>query len=170
MLATVRRDGIEADGKSWSSVDEEKFKTPIRDQYERQGHPYYASARLWDDGVIDPADTRRVLGLAISASYNAPIEKVSTETKRFGVSGALLPVVIALELCAGLMIAIGWQTRIAAAALAIFCISAAFLFHADLADRNQLLHFEKDLAIAGGLLVLMVAGGGRWSIQGRAGG
>jgi 3-methylcrotonyl-CoA carboxylase beta subunit len=59
---------------------EEKFKQPIRDQYEKQGHPYYSSARLWDDGVVDPADTRRLLGLAISASLNAPIE----ETK-FGV-------------------------------------------------------------------------------------
>ena len=75
VLATVKRDGIEASGKSWSSEEEEAFKSPIRDQYERQGHPYYASARLWDDGIIDPADTRRVLGLAISASLNAPIEK-----------------------------------------------------------------------------------------------
>ncbi len=67
VLATVRRDGIEAAGKIWSKDDEDAFKTPIREQYERQGHPYYASARLWDDGMIDPADTRRVLGLAISA-------------------------------------------------------------------------------------------------------
>ena len=74
VLATVKRDGIEAAGKSWSKEDEEAFKAPIRGQYERQGHPYYASARLWDDGIIDPADTRRVLGLAISASLNAPIE------------------------------------------------------------------------------------------------
>src|SRR5579883_134723 len=74
VLATVKRDGIEAAGKSWSAEEEESFKAPIRDQYERQGHPYYATARLWDDGVIDPADTRRVLGLAISASLNAPIE------------------------------------------------------------------------------------------------
>ncbi|MBN8887839.1 MAG: methylcrotonoyl-CoA carboxylase [Rudaea sp.] len=80
VLATVRRDGIEAAGKEWPKEDEEAFKAPIREQYERQGHPYYASARLWDDGVIDPADTRRVLGLAISASFNAPIEK-----ERFGV-------------------------------------------------------------------------------------
>jgi len=85
VLATVRRDGIEADGKSWPKDDEDRFKTPIREQYERQGHPYYASARLWDDGVIDPADTRRVLGLAVSAALNAPIEKVSTDSKRFGV-------------------------------------------------------------------------------------
>jgi 3-methylcrotonyl-CoA carboxylase beta subunit len=74
VLATVRRDNIEAKGGAWSKDDEEAFKSPIRDQYERQGNPYYATARLWDDGVIDPADTRRVLGLAISASMNAPIE------------------------------------------------------------------------------------------------
>ena len=73
VLATVKRDGIEAEGKSWSAEDEEAFKSPIRDQYERQGHPYYASARLWDDGIIDPVDTRRVLGMALSASMNAPI-------------------------------------------------------------------------------------------------
>jgi len=73
VLATVK-------GNFPSKEAEEKFKQPIRDQYETQGHPYYASARLWDDGVIDPADTRRLLGLAISASLNAPIE----ETK-FGV-------------------------------------------------------------------------------------
>ncbi|MDI9690627.1 carboxyl transferase domain-containing protein, partial [Burkholderia cenocepacia] len=58
VLATVRRDGIEAKGGAWSPEEEEAFKQPIRDQYERQGHPYYASARLWDDGVIDPAQTR----------------------------------------------------------------------------------------------------------------
>jgi 3-methylcrotonyl-CoA carboxylase beta subunit len=80
VLATVKRDGIEGAGKTWSRDEEAEFKTPIRDQYERQGHPYYASARLWDDGVIDPIDTRRVLGLAISASLNAPIEQ-----GRFGV-------------------------------------------------------------------------------------
>jgi len=80
VLATVRRDGLEAAGKSWSKEDEDAFKTPIREQYERQGHPYYASARLWDDGIIDPLDTRRVLGLAISTALNAPIEQ-----GRFGV-------------------------------------------------------------------------------------
>ncbi len=80
VLATVRRDGIEASGKHWTAEDEEAFKAPIRDQYERQGHPYFASARLWDDGIIDPADTRRVLGLALSASMNAPIK-----AGRFGV-------------------------------------------------------------------------------------
>jgi len=74
VLATVRRDALEAAGNAWSAGDEEAFRAPIRDQYEREGHPYFASARLWDDGIIDPADTRRVLGLAISASQNRPIE------------------------------------------------------------------------------------------------
>ena len=73
MLATVRRDGIESRGGSWSSDEEAAFRQPILDQYEHQGHPYFASARIWDDGVIDPADTRRVLALGISASLNAPI-------------------------------------------------------------------------------------------------
>jgi 3-methylcrotonyl-CoA carboxylase beta subunit len=77
VLATVRRDGIEARGEKWSDAEEETFKAPIRAQYESQGHPYYASARFWDDGIIDPADTRRVLALAISASLNAPIEKTT---------------------------------------------------------------------------------------------
>ena len=80
VLATVKRDGIEAKGGSWSAEEEEVFKAPIRQQYDKQGHPYYASARLWDDGVIDPADTRRVLALGLSASLNAPV----LETK-FGV-------------------------------------------------------------------------------------
>jgi 3-methylcrotonyl-CoA carboxylase beta subunit len=75
VLATVRRDNIESRGESWSAEAEEAFKAPIRAQYETQGHPYYASARLWDDGIIDPADTRRVLALAISASLNALIAK-----------------------------------------------------------------------------------------------
>jgi len=73
VLATVKRDGIEAKGGSWSPDEEAAFKAPIREQYERQGHPYYASARLWDDGVIDPADTRTVLALGLSAAMNAPI-------------------------------------------------------------------------------------------------
>jgi 3-methylcrotonyl-CoA carboxylase beta subunit len=80
VLAQVTRDKYERDGKDWSADDEVEFKQPIIDNYEHQGHPYYASARLWDDGVIDPADTRMVLGLAISASHNQVIE----ETK-FGV-------------------------------------------------------------------------------------
>jgi 3-methylcrotonyl-CoA carboxylase beta subunit len=74
VLATVKRDGIEAKGGSWSAEEEAAFKAPIREQYETQGHPYYASARLWDDGIIDPADTRRVLGLGLSAAMNAPAE------------------------------------------------------------------------------------------------
>ena len=74
VLATVRRDALEARGELWSPEDEENFKIPIREQYEREGHPYYATARLWDDGVIDPAETRRVLGLGISASLNKEIE------------------------------------------------------------------------------------------------
>ena len=64
MLATVRRDQLEARGQDWPPAEEEAFKKPIRDQYEHQGNPYYSTARLWDDGIIDPADTRRVLGLA----------------------------------------------------------------------------------------------------------
>ena len=73
VLATVKRDGIEGKGGQWSAQEEEAFKAPIRQQYEEQGHPYYASARLWDDGIIDPADTRRVLALGLSAALNAPI-------------------------------------------------------------------------------------------------
>ncbi|WP_353151298.1 carboxyl transferase domain-containing protein [Pollutimonas bauzanensis] len=80
VLATVRRDGIEAKGGSWSTTEEEDFKAPIREQYEKEGHPYYATARLWDDGIIMPADTRRVLALGLSAALNAPIEDT-----RFGV-------------------------------------------------------------------------------------
>jgi len=80
VLATVRRDGIESRGGKWSETEEAAFKQPILDQYERQGHPYYATARLWDDGVIAPEDTRRVLALALSAALNAPVEPT-----RFGV-------------------------------------------------------------------------------------
>jgi 3-methylcrotonyl-CoA carboxylase beta subunit len=80
VLATVRRDNIEAEGKTWSSVEEENFKAPIRAQYETEGNPYYATARLWDDGIILPSETRRVLALAFAAALNAPV----AETK-FGV-------------------------------------------------------------------------------------
>ena len=80
VLATVRRDNLEADGKEWSTQEEDEFKRPIRENYEREGSPYFATARLWDDGIIAPSDTRRVLGLALSASLNAPIERT-----RFGV-------------------------------------------------------------------------------------
>jgi 3-methylcrotonyl-CoA carboxylase beta subunit len=74
VLSQVRRDNIEAKGESWSAAEEETFRKPIREQYESQGNPYYATARLWDDGVIDPADTRLVLGLGLSAAANAPIQ------------------------------------------------------------------------------------------------
>ncbi|MAH84893.1 MAG: methylcrotonoyl-CoA carboxylase [Rhodospirillaceae bacterium TMED8] len=77
VLATIRRENIEATGNSWSVDDENTFKKPILDQYENQGHPYYSSARLWDDGVIDPKDTRMVLGLSISAALNSPIKETN---------------------------------------------------------------------------------------------
>jgi 3-methylcrotonyl-CoA carboxylase beta subunit len=80
VLATVKRDNIETDGKNWSAEEEEAFKNPIREQYETEGNPYYATARLWDDGIIAPGETRRVLALAFSAALNAPVP----ETK-FGV-------------------------------------------------------------------------------------
>jgi 3-methylcrotonyl-CoA carboxylase beta subunit len=80
VLATVKQDQLARDGGGMNVAEEAAFKQPILDLYERQGHPYFASARLWDDGVIDPADTRMVLGLSISAALNAPIEE-----SRFGV-------------------------------------------------------------------------------------
>ncbi|HEY8338790.1 MAG TPA: carboxyl transferase domain-containing protein [Egibacteraceae bacterium] len=80
VLATIRRDQLEARGETWSQEEEEAFKAPIREQYERQGHPYYSTARLWDDGIIDPLDTRTVLGLGLSACANAPLPP-----SRFGV-------------------------------------------------------------------------------------
>src|ERR1700759_1808293 len=80
VLATVKRDGLEAAGETWPDAAEEEFRRPIREQYEHQGNPYYSTARLWDDGIIDPLDTRRVLGLALSAAANAPLDDV-----RYGV-------------------------------------------------------------------------------------
>ncbi|MFB3077188.1 MAG: carboxyl transferase domain-containing protein, partial [Lysobacterales bacterium] len=80
VLAQIKRDQKERQGEDWSEEEERAFKQPILDQYEEQGHPYYASARLWDDGVIDPAQTRQVLGLVISAALNRPIDDT-----RFGV-------------------------------------------------------------------------------------
>ena len=77
VLSTIKRDGMEAKGETWAVEDEEAFKTPIRDRYEEEGNPYHATARLWDDGIIDPAQTRDVLGLAISASLNAPIPETT---------------------------------------------------------------------------------------------
>ncbi|PPK97745.1 3-methylcrotonyl-CoA carboxylase beta subunit [Kineococcus xinjiangensis] len=82
VLATVRRDGIEAAGGTWSADEEEEFKQPLREQYERQGSPYYSTARLWDDGVIDPTETRRVLGLGLAAAAHAPIPAPSYGTFR----------------------------------------------------------------------------------------
>lgn len=79
VLSTLKRDNLEAAGETWSEEDEEAFKTPIRQQYENEGHPFYATARLWDDGIIEPTDSRRVLALALSAALNAPIAET-----RFG--------------------------------------------------------------------------------------
>ena len=80
VLATIRRDAVEAKGGTWPPGEEEALKAPIRERYEDEGNPYYATARLWDDGVIDPVQTRDVLGLALSAALNAPIPET-----RFGV-------------------------------------------------------------------------------------
>jgi 3-methylcrotonyl-CoA carboxylase beta subunit len=80
VLATLRRDAIEAGGQEWSKEDEETFKAPIRAKYETEGSPYYATARLWDDGIVTPAETRRVLSLAFSSTLNAPLRPT-----RFGV-------------------------------------------------------------------------------------
>ena len=85
--------------------------------------------------------------------------------RAFGVPEQLLPFAIALELGCGVLILLGWQTRIAALLLAVFCVAAAVLFHTKLSDRNQLLHFEKDFAIAGGLLLLVAHGAGRWAVD-----
>ena len=74
VLATVKRDAMKVRGESWPEEDEAAFKAPIHEQYEQQGHPYYASARLWHDGIIDPLDTRMSLALGISAALNTPIE------------------------------------------------------------------------------------------------
>jgi 3-methylcrotonyl-CoA carboxylase beta subunit len=73
VLATVRRDSVQAQGAQWAAADEEAFKASIRAQYDLQGHPYYATARLWDDGVVDPAHSRRLLGLSLAVALNAPI-------------------------------------------------------------------------------------------------
>jgi len=80
VLAQVRREGMERKGQSWSAEEEAEFKKPITETYENQGHPYYASARLWDDGVIDPAQTREVVALSLSATLNRPAKPT-----RFGV-------------------------------------------------------------------------------------
>jgi 3-methylcrotonyl-CoA carboxylase beta subunit len=77
VLSTVRGEQVEAKGGTWSAEEAEAFKAPIRDQYEHQGNPYYSTARLWDDGIIDPAETRTVLGLALTVCSYAPLEPVS---------------------------------------------------------------------------------------------
>lgn len=85
VLATVKRDAMEAKGQSWAAEEEAKFKAPIRDLYEREGSPYFSTARLWDDGIIAPSDTRRVLGLALSAALNAPHGRAGDRETGFGV-------------------------------------------------------------------------------------
>ena len=80
VMAQIHKDRIEAEAGRWTKNKEDSVKKPILKQYEAQGHPYYASARLWDDGIIDPVDTRRILGLSLSAAMNAPVEE-----SRFGV-------------------------------------------------------------------------------------
>jgi putative oxidoreductase len=101
----------------------------------------------------------KIGGYAAAAAY----------MQRYGVPDLLLPLVIAVELLGGLLIVAGWQTRPAAFALAGFCILAALLFHLDFANRNETIHFLKDLAIAGGFLALLASGPGAWSIDGRRG-
>jgi 3-methylcrotonyl-CoA carboxylase beta subunit len=83
VLAQIKRDNLEAKGQSWSAEENEAFKAPIRQQYEAQGHPYYASARLWDDGIIDPAQTREVLIQALETTLNAPIPDTHFGVFRF---------------------------------------------------------------------------------------
>jgi len=80
VLSTIRQQNLESQSKSWSEKDAEAFKKPLRDQYEIQGHPYYATARLWDDGIIDPKETRRVLGLSLEVAFNG-----TCESTKFGV-------------------------------------------------------------------------------------
>jgi putative oxidoreductase len=114
-----------------------------------------ASGRLLLAAIFLLEGWSKIRGYDAAAAYMA----------RFGVPGVLLPAVIALELGGGLMIAVGWKARPAGLALAVFCVLTAILFHANITDRNQLLHFEKDLALAGGLLVLAVVGAGTWSLE-----
>jgi 3-methylcrotonyl-CoA carboxylase beta subunit len=85
VLATVKRDAMEGRGQKWSAEEEASFRQPIRELYEREGSPYFSTARLWDDGIIEPGDTRRVLGLALSASLNAPHGRPSDRETGFGV-------------------------------------------------------------------------------------
>jgi putative oxidoreductase len=102
-------------------------------------------------------------GAFLLANYGAS----SVGMAKMGVPALALPLVIALQLIAGTSIAAGWYARVGAAALGLFCLSTAFLFHSNFAVRNELLHFEKDLAISGGMFVLVVCGVGRWSVDAR---
>lgn len=101
-------------------------------------------------------------GATLAANFDA----ASANMAKIGVPGPVLIPTIALQLVAGIAIGVGWHSRFGAAALGIFCLATAILFHTKFANRNELLHFEKDLAIAGGMFALMVRGAGRWSIDG----
>jgi 3-methylcrotonyl-CoA carboxylase beta subunit len=83
VLATVKRDQVARAGQTLSAEDEDAIRAPILEKYEREGSPYYSTARLWDDGILDPADTRQALALGLSAAYNAPIPDVSFGVFRF---------------------------------------------------------------------------------------
>ena len=96
----------------------------------------------------------------------ANLDAASTSMAKMGVSSLMLIPTIALQLIAGIAIAVGWHARIGAVALGLFCLATAIMFHTTFANRNEMLHFEKDLAIAGGMFALMVRGAGRWSIDG----
>ena len=100
------------------------------------------------------------------ASLAANLDAASTSMAKMGVSSLMLIPTIALQLIAGIAIAVGWHARIGAVALGLFCLATAIMFHTTFANRNEMLHFEKDLAIAGGMFALMVRGAGRWSIDG----
>src|SRR5262245_47913027 len=135
---------------------------------ERMGEE--AQAMTWRDNAMDAgALAGRVLLAAIFlheawsklTGYELALAYMTT----YGVPGLLLPFAIAVEIGCGLLILVGYQTRVAALALAGFCVGAAVLFHNKFGDRNQLLHFEKDLAIAGGLLFLFAHGAGRWALD-----
>ena len=101
-------------------------------------------------------------GMVLTTNF----ETAAAGMAKMGVPAPLLIATTALQLFAGIAIAVGWQARLGAAALGLFCVMTAVLFHTNFGSRNELLHFEKDLAIAGGMFVLMVRGAGRWSIDG----
>src|SRR5438046_2762080 len=123
--------------------------------------PYLAAVRA----KIEAKDYKAALFLHVAFSKRAAYSAALAYMQVFGVPGQLLPLAIALELGGGLLILCGYHTRAAALLLAGFCVATAVLFHTKFGDRNQLLHFEKDLAIAGGLLVLFAHGGGAWALD-----